>query len=58
MRIKPENDKNNLIRWRGIYNSKGWIVRANKLAATIEKEGKVDDGVLQKRAGGDDSKSQ
>ena len=51
-KIKPENVKKDLIRWRGIYNSEGRIIRANELAASSGKEGQ-DDGVSRKKSGDD-----
>jgi hypothetical protein len=52
-KIKPENVRSDLMKWRGIFNSEGRIIRTNELAAQTGKEGGQDDGASQKRKGSD-----
>jgi hypothetical protein len=58
-KIKPVNVKQGLIRWRGIYNSEGRIIRANELAAQPVKDGTKDDAATTKtKRDRDDSSTQ
>ena len=58
-KIKPVNVKQDLIRWRGIYNSEGRIIRADELAAQPAKDGTKDDAATTKtKRDRDDSSTQ
>jgi hypothetical protein len=56
-KIKPDNIKKDLIRWRGIYNYEGRIIQADELAARTGADGDQDNGVSTKR-GRDNSGAQ
>jgi hypothetical protein len=49
-KVKPENIKKDLIRWRGIYNYEMRIIRADECAARPCNDENQDDGVQKNRS--------